>query len=188
MRIIIGVDICENLKKEIIKVHEIVESTGAFIQWVKFSNLHITFKFLGEINDEYIPKLEDMLFDVSRKIKPFKINFGDLGAFPKIEMPRIIWASIHKNHQKIVSLREKIAEECRNLGFPKEDEQPFKAHVTIGRVKYPKDKRELATALREFKIKPEDCQIKAIKLFESEITPEGPVYSTLYETELRGKT
>ena len=50
MRIFIGIDICDNLKKEIIKVHEIVEETGAFIQWVKLSNLHITFKFLVFIN------------------------------------------------------------------------------------------------------------------------------------------
>ncbi|MDD4202803.1 MAG: RNA 2',3'-cyclic phosphodiesterase [Candidatus Omnitrophica bacterium] len=181
MRIFIGLDICDTFKKEIVKVHEMVEETGAFIRWVNLANLHITCKFLGEINEEYIPKIEDLIFDVVRNVEPFEITLGELGAFPNIDMPRIIWVGIGQNQHKVELLSEKILKECSKLGFPDNDEVPFKAHITIGRVSYPKDKRALASVLRDFKLKPEICRIKAIKLFESEITAEGPIYSTIYE-------
>ena len=131
---------------------------------------HLTLKFLGEINEEKIGKIKEELRKI--KFKPFKVRLGKLGVFPHEKHINVIWISLIPE-DKTLELQRKIEEICGR------DKREFKAHVTLARVKFVRDKKKLLESLKtkiggEFKI-------DNFKLIKSELNPEGAVYTDLEE-------
>lgn len=149
------------------------------IKWVGRNNLHITIKFLGYISPEQLDLINSGLKEIINQHNPFLIKLSpDIGIFPTYKMPRIIWVGIKEGANELKELYDSIEKILFKKGIPKEN-KVFSSHITIGRVKYIKDKDNLINFFKNMHIKCLSQEVKSIDLMESKLTPKGPIYNVL---------
>ena len=185
MRIFIAIELSDEIKDTLAQFISHLKYAGADVKWVEKNNIHLTLKFLGEITEEKLQKVESALEIVCGQTAPFEISLKDIGAFPRIEAPRVIWVGLGKGAREAANLAKKIDEALSKLGF-QEEARPFAAHLTIGRVRSPKNKSALKDKLTtynlEFTTKPQS--VLSVNLYQSTLTPKGPIYTKLHEARL----
>jgi 2'-5' RNA ligase len=148
------------------------------IRWVDLVNIHITMAFLGDTEDGKIKILAGMLNERCSGFHEFDFILSGAGVFKNYRDPRIIWAGI-KSPEKLYALENRIAEGLKSTDLVIEERQ-FKPHLTIGRVKSIKDTANLKTVLERYKeIEFQKIEVKEVILYESILTPTGPIYKPL---------
>jgi len=169
--------------KQIIKrfseAQQMLVRTGADLKLVKPENVHITMRFLGNI----IPPMVDSIYEAMQQVSfsPFDVEIRGLGAFPKLQYARVIWAGIRKGAEQLIEIFNQLEPRLRKLGF-RPDPKGFSPHLTIARVKSGRNKAELIRCMKEsvdyeFGVVRAEC----LRLKRSVLTPKGPIYSTLRE-------
>ncbi len=185
MRTFIAIEISEEIRNGLAQIQSHLRYSGADVKWVEEQNIHITMKFLGEVSEEKSEKIKNILAKIASETEPFEITIRDIGAFPKIEYPRVIWAGIDKGANELKELAQKTDDALSRLGFEKE-RRPFAAHLTIGRVRnLSKNKAALKEKIEALNLKPltlNQC-ISSVILFQSTLTPKGPIYTKLHEVK-----
>ncbi|ASJ15771.1 2'-5' RNA ligase [Thermococcus chitonophagus] len=182
MRAFIAIDVSEEVRDAIVKAQDFIGTKEAKIKFVERENLHITLKFLGEITQEQAEEIKKVLAEIAKRHRKHEVRVKGIGVFPNPNYVRVIWAGV-ENDEGIKAIAQDIERELSKLGFKKDKE--FVAHVTIGRVKFVKDKLGLAMKLKE--LANEDFgtfRVEAIELKKSTLTPKGPIYETLARFEL----
>jgi 2'-5' RNA ligase len=159
---------------------------GVKISWTKVENVHVTLQFLGYIEEEAIPKISAGLESVSRNHAPFELRVRGAGAFPNENRPRVLWVGCEDAQGKLKALATAVQAAMQPLGFEPERRE-FSAHLTLGRVKLPKPDAALTRALDSIKNEVFGAmRVEAVHLFESQLNPEGSIYSKLSSHELKG--
>lgn len=149
------------------------------IKWVKKNNLHITIKFLGYISPEQLDLINSGLKEIINQHNPFLIRLSpDIGIFPTYKIPRIIWVGIKEGANELKELYNSIEIILFKKGFPREN-KVFSGHITIGRVKYIKDKNNLINFLKNMHVECLSQEVKSIDLMGSKLTPNGPIYNII---------
>ena len=148
--------------------------TGADLKLVEPQNIHITIRFLGSIT----PTMPEKIFD---EMKQLKFQIKGLGAFPDLRYPRVVWAGITTGADQLKNVFSQLEPRLRGLGFTP-DSKGFSPHLTIARVRSGRNKQQLG----EFITKNANYEFgavnaKCLRLKKSDLTPRGPVYSTLKE-------
>jgi RNA 2',3'-cyclic 3'-phosphodiesterase len=186
MRTFIAIEISEEIKNSLAQAQSHLKYAGADVKWVEPGNIHLTVKFLGEITEEKCAKVKTALDTVAASAKPFELSIKDIGAFPKIEYPRVIWVGLDKGAKESTELAAKVDDALSKLGFQKES-RPFAAHLTIGRVRSPKNKEALKEKIQSYTLYPipYTLLVSSLVLFQSTLTPRGSIYSTLHEAKFR---
>ena len=185
MRTFIAIELSLNIREVLAQIESRLKYAGADVKWVEKDNIHLTLKFLGEIDEKKVELVTSALDDIAKETKPFEISLKDLGAFPKIDSPRVIWVGLDKGAKESTELAKKIDEVLLKLGF-QEETRPFAAHLTIGRVRSGLNKAALAEKMKSIcGLWTVDCgqTVASIILYKSTLTPKGPIYSKLHETE-----
>ncbi|MCK4364924.1 MAG: RNA 2',3'-cyclic phosphodiesterase [Thermoplasmatales archaeon] len=168
---------------KLIQFENEIRNSGAFVKLVEPKNIHITLKFLGDTNEEHIDKIEKILKDAVKDSDPFEIKLKGTGVFPNQNYIKVMWIGM-ENGEQIGKIADKIDEEISELGFKKEN-RGFSAHLTIARVKSAKNKEKLLELIEKYRdIEFGSLKIDTIKLKKSELTPKGPIYTTLKEVKL----
>lgn len=169
----------ESILKRITDVQNILAKTGADLKLVEPKNIHITLRFLGNIT----PPTVEKIFEEMKKIQfiPFDVKIQGIGAFPNVSYPRVVWTGITEGADQLRNIFSQLEPRLQSLGFTP-DPRGFSPHLTIARVKSGKNKAELAkfiteNANYEFGIVRAEC----LRLKKSDLTPKGPIYSTLKE-------
>ncbi len=178
MRTFIAVGLSEKIIDEIGKFlsNSCLEIKNNKISWVKKENLHITIKFLGEIKENQVETIEKVLSDITRKIKSFEVEIKEIGVFPNINFPRVVWIGIKEQTNTLSFLAKTVEEELHKLGFPKENKE-FVAHLTIGRIKKLNNVSEIKSYVEKHKnIDFGKSKIESVTFFQSILHPEGPEY------------
>ena len=170
-----SVSVLENITR----MQKVLAETGADLKFVEPQNIHITLRFLGNIT----PKMVDEIHERMQKIQfiPFDVKLQGVGAFPNLRYPRVVWAGIREGANQLRGIFDQLEPQLRGLGFAP-DSKGFSPHLTIARVKSGRNKAELAKCLQEnvnleFGIVKANC----LRLKRSDLTPKGPIYSTLRE-------
>lgn len=155
-------------------------------KFVERENLHISLKFLGDLNSQEIDKTIIILQQISILYHCFMISLAEsIGSFPTFNRPRVIWAGINKGNNIILEIYRTINDNLRKEPFyPKEKESRFSAHITLARVKYVKYPGQLANFTDNIKIKSISQQVKTIDLMESQLTKKGPEYKVIHRFPL----
>lgn len=140
------------------------------IRWVDPENLHLTLKFLGEVEEDRLKVLQDGLGRIA--CAPFDLTVEGTGSFPERGPPRVIWVGCAG---PAAPLAEAVERTCVSHGFPKED-RPFRQHITIGRVK---DRR----AGKDVRLDPKAMfgtqRVESFTLVKSDLSPTGAIYTDL---------
>jgi 2'-5' RNA ligase len=153
--------------------------TGADLKLVEPQNIHITVRFLGNIT----PATAEKIFDEMKQIQftPFTVQIKGLGAFPNPNYPRVVWAGITTGADQLKNVFTQLEPQLRGLGFTP-DSKGFSPHLTIARVRSGRNKQQLAKFLTEnANYEFGAVNAKCLRLKKSDLTPRGPVYSTLKE-------
>lgn len=173
-------DIEDNrIVRRISEVQGMLTNTGADLKTVSTKNVHLTIRFLGDIPVSMV----DGIYEEMKKIRfsPFKIEIRGLGAFPKLNYPRVIWAGIKRGADLLEDIFSQLEYGLIGLGF-KKDYKGFSPHLTIARVRTGRNKARLVDLIMEledyeFGIVNVDC----LRLKKSDLTPRGPIYTNLRE-------
>ncbi len=148
-------------------------------------NLHITLKFLGDVSVGKLQEVASLLMPVAGRRAPFEIEIAGIGAFPDVARARIIWVGVSRGAQALKLLSRDIEESLTGVGF--EDEDRFKAHVTVGRIRHASRTPELETELKDRIGTLGGCRVSAFYLMKSTLASGGSVYEVLEEFRLSGE-
>lgn len=158
---------------------------GADVKWVEPQALHITLKFLGQVDKHAIPEIIKALGSCAGEMEPFEVQVLGVGFFPEPARPRIVAAGVAPEGAKALeALAARVEEALAPLGFSPES-RGFRAHVTLGRVKSPKGAKRLADAILTSPGEPfGEQEVREVVLFMSELSRQGPTYTALGRAEL----
>lgn len=169
----------DTVKKKLTEMQTRAIQTGADLKLVETDNIHMTIRFLGDIT----LNMADKIFLEMSKIqfKPFVVQLTGLGVFPSLSYPRVLWAGIKQGSEQLQNVVSQIEPRLQSLGFSP-DPKGFSPHLTIARIRSGRNKPQLA----EFVTKNEkydfgSVNAECLRLKRSELTPKGPIYSTLKE-------
>jgi len=118
-----------------------------------------------------------------RGVPPFQASLSSLGVFPTVRSPRVVWVGVDQGREQVIALQKRIEEKLADLDFPKE-ERKFTPHITIGRVKPGKGTGGLTSKLDYVSFSSEPFRVLGVTIFQSRLTPQGPIYSKLKEIAL----
>lgn len=173
MRLFIAVDIPEEFSDYFL---ELQKQTGDDLAKIVFTKtFHLTLKFLGDIDEAKKDKIIELLNKV--KFEPFTAELSNIGVFPNENYIRIVWVGLEPKN-KIVELQQKI-DNALACAFP--GDKRFHPHITLGRVKFVKDKKKFVKLLKWMDVEKKCFEISRFKLIKSTPTSEGHVYAVLEE-------
>ena len=184
-RMFIAINLDKDIKHLIMNMQEKINGLikkNVNIKYVDSKNLHISLKFLGDLNSIESEKVSLALKKISFQYNPFDITLTkNIGIFTNRNIPRVIWIGIKTGSNKLKEICSSIEQELINETFLR-IEKNFIPHITIGRIKKIKYKDELVKNLKNINFKDsEDIKqnIQSIELMESQLTPNGPIYRLL---------
>lgn len=156
------------------------------VRWVTPDRLHLTLKFLGDCSPDLVPSLTEILEESANIFSAFVVELGDVGAFPNLRKPQTLWLGVERA-EALSQLAEQIEQAVGKFGF-KREAKAFRPHLTLGRVKSPRDLGKLAAELRTAAAEAApriEWPVEEFELVRSELRPSGPVYTTLQRFSLR---
>jgi 2'-5' RNA ligase len=182
MRVFIAIDIDEKIRKAIADVQKQLDAKVDIrkgdVKWVEPENIHLTLKFLGEIKDEQTAEVCDITKQVAEAYKNFVLDVESVGSFGG-RSARVVWVGVSKGAEELLTLQKDLENRLSQAGYPPE-EREFSAHLTVCRVKNPKAGFKLADAVKQFEnLKLGSVAANAIHVYQSQLTPAGPVYTLL---------
>ncbi|MFT4891561.1 MAG: 2'-5' RNA ligase [Halobacteriales archaeon] len=181
MRLFVSVDLPDDLAEDVRAVQdEFREASG--LNFTDPEQAHVTLKFLGEVDPDRLPAIEDRLESAVEKadVEPFEARYGGLGVFPSLDYISVLWLGVREGHgdAEMTRLGEAVEDEMVAEGFDPEDHE-FTPHVTLARMNHAGGKDLVQENVRELDPDVGTAQVEEIRLTESELTDEGPIYSTV---------
>lgn len=186
MRVFIAIEIAEQIKEKIICVQNKLKASNILANWTKKENFHLTLKFLGEISETQLISVIKITEETSSKLMSFYFEIGEIGVFPHINHPQVIWVGILQGNEKILEYQNLLNTNLAKLGFEKE-KRKFHPHFTLARIKSSKNLAKLITIIEDIspKILLGKMKFSVIKIMQSTLTPTGSIYTVLKEVELK---
>lgn len=155
------------------------------VRWANPENIHLTLKFLGQVEFETLSKIQSVLDELAGRYRPFAIEVGGLGGFPDLRRPSVIWVGVFLGGEKLKSLALDLESNLSRFGF-KPEKRKFHPHFTIGRVKKP----DFFKVFLPPRFKEADSlgssKIDVLLLMKSTLTPLGAVYEAISKHRLVG--
>jgi 2'-5' RNA ligase len=179
IRSFLAIEIPEEQRAFISGVIRDLKEVPSRVKWVLPGQIHLTLKFFGSISPETVEGINRTLTPVAAGVSPFHLSLQDLGGFPNLFRPRVIWLGLGGETAALKGLQQAVEEALGSIGLPRE-ERPFQGHVTIGRNKEPKINEELTKRLSQgIKTGTVSFSVKEMVLFRSDLKPSGPIYTRL---------
>ena len=154
----------------------------AAVRWMRPEQMHLTLRFLGDTPADRLPALFAALDGLAADRAPFALHLTEVGCFPNTRRPRVVWVGLGGAEQALATLVAALEAALRPLGWPPED-KPFRAHLTLGRVK---DERAAQGVEWAAAVPPLPVPVTAVHLIESQLRPDGPRYFVRHASALIG--
>ncbi len=178
-RVFLAFDISDEVKTNLGSLVTTIEPQAKEAKWVKPKNFHVTLKFFGNVEESTLLKIKEIVEKGVRHSKPVSLQCVGIGAFPKWEYPRVIWASLEGSVASLSDLQQHFEEAFEKLGFEKEKRE-FKPHLTVARLKSPPQNAGWLKVLKEMKEKMFGVTtVDHLTLYKSELTKAGSIYTAL---------
>jgi 2'-5' RNA ligase len=174
VRLFVAVELSEAQREALSQMLAELKDVGADVKWVEAENLHVTLKFIGEVQEKDVEKVKAELSGLLSGKGSFAISLKGVGCFPGWDYMKVLWVGIGEGADELAGLAAKLG----GLSFGKKDARGFKTHVTLGRVKSARAKEALVAKMKEFAAKEfGGADVAEVKLKKSVLTPKGPIYS-----------
>lgn len=187
IRAFIAVEPSDEARAEVAKVASAVGSVGVNgARPVRDEGLHITLRFLGDVDIEDVPRVAEAARAASLRVKPFALTLGDVGAFPSLGRARALFVGVDGEIETLALLRDGIEAELSKVGF-RRDSRRFSPHITVARIRdrvSRPDRRAIVEAARSANHARVAFSVETLRLFQSTLTPEGAIYDPLATVRL----
>ena len=184
IRTFVAIELPENVRSDIRKLQHAFTSFRFDIRWVKPRNMHLTLKFLGDVDPVHVEAIKSVLKEIVAHTPVFELQPRGLGVFPNIRQPRILWTGIAGQCDVLRCLYRSVEMALKPLGFTPE-RRPFTGHLTIGRIKKRIDSKRLADALQIYQgFVSDSFAVERLVLFKSDLKQDGPVYTKIYQLNI----
>lgn len=191
IRAFIAINISPEIAQKLSVISEELQASlrGVPVRWVPVENIHLTLKFLGDVSESNLDLLKEMIESETARHAPFDISAGELGAFPSIRRPRVLWVNVQAPAE-LVALQRAIDNETARLGYDREN-RPFSPHLTLGRVSRnanSSDAHRISEVLEGYKLSYIGAaRIREVVLYRSDLYPTGAVYTAIFTGRLAAR-
>lgn len=172
MRLFVAVPVPAELKEKLAALGSEIDQDG--IKRVKPENMHLTLKFLGELDESKMPEIQEKLKAIS--FSPFSCSLKNIGVFPNENYIKVIWAGCESGGT-LEALAKQVITTLHDYG----DNRDFTAHLTIARVRKKLDLKDFLQKHKEDVFG--EFEVKEFHLVKSVLKPGGPEYSVLATIE-----
>jgi 2'-5' RNA ligase len=186
MRCFMAIKVAEPVRKMILRVQEVLRRADADVRWVAEETLHLTLKFCGDLDEDRVARLEELLAIEAGRWRPLALDYAGVGTFPDRGAPRVVWVGATGDVERLTGLAVAVERHAEAVGVGPE-RFPFVPHLTIGRVKSDRNVKRLRSAIEP------QCQvplgkddIRSFELMRSTLTSDGPLYDVVRSFELTG--
>jgi len=184
IRSFLAIELPATVQAKIGKVVEDARATSADVRWVSPGKIHLTLKFFGNIEESKIDSIAATIQGPAGEAKAFPLSVRGTGAFPNLKNPRVIWIGLVDSEGRLAGLQKEVESSLKKIGFESED-RPFHPHLTLGRVKSNHGRQELVRCVEKYREEELGTfQVEKMVLFKSDLTPTGPIYTSLREVRL----
>ena len=187
IRAFLAIEPPENILREISRLQEKLKwEISGRLSWTRPQGQHLTLKFFGDISKEDIGSISAVAQKRVAAVPKLNLKIEKLGVFPDTRRPRVLWCAVGGDTEQLASLQKKLDDDFAAIGFPAED-RSFKAHLTLARIKDPRDITGMNEALNQYdSFRAGEFIADKLFLFQSNLSPRGAVYTKLAEFVLGG--
>lgn len=180
IRTFIALPIPDNLKDSLRSAISGLRGKNSGVRWVRPESIHITLKFLGDIDENLTGSLSAELDRVALTCPGLRLGVSELGCFPNRRRARVIWAGLMGDTDPLSCLAVSIDRMCSEFGI-KQEKRPFNAHLTLGRLKVP------SMVDLDIPVMEEWYEAGEVVFYRSELLPTGARYTALHRSSLGHK-
>ena len=185
IRSFIAIKIPADIQKKLQGIQDKLKQSAAHVSWVNPENIHLTLKFLGNIEETQLDEIAAGIRNSTQGLSPFQLQVGYAGAFPNIRFPRVIWIGVSDDEAgNLKTLQQELSNNLAQIGFDAEKER-FQPHLTLGRVRSQKNRSNLLRAIEAMvNVWVGEVSVRSLYLIKSELKPTGAEYTDLAEITL----
>lgn len=184
LRCFVAVNLPETIREEVGSFFSALDRKIRGVKWVRQDNLHVTLKFLGNVERPAVAEIASAMEKTLSGHRPFTVTLCGAGVFPPRGRPRIVWVDIAEGGEEMVCVQREVEDALGPLGFPSEG-RPFTPHLTVGRARALRDPGLLTRALASISDRKwGEFVADRVQLMRSELFPTGPRYSILHTVHL----
>lgn len=183
MRSFIAIELPDTVKSALLSLQQELKTCGADVRWVRPEGIHLTLKFLGDIEDKILDSIVETLKGTCRKFQKFSCEVRGVGVFPGARAPWVLWTGI-AGHDTLSLMQQDIDIGMSSLGFERENRK-FTPHLTLGRFRSSEGKMALLDRMEAYKeLNLGIINVNHISLMRSELGPAGAKYTRIAEIPL----
>jgi 2'-5' RNA ligase len=191
IRAFIAIELPDEARKGLARLRRQLErDEHRFVKWVDPKGIHLTLKFLGNVPTGQVKQITAAIEESSQDIWPFHLEILDMGAFPSMRQPRVLWVGVQGEIDKLSRLHQNIDSALGSLGFPRE-ERPFTPHLTLCRLREGTsgpERRSFGELVESTAFEDRyPVEVEAVELMRSQLTPAGAIYTCLSVVRLGGQ-
>jgi 2'-5' RNA ligase len=178
MRVFMAIDFDESIKTAVARKQAELKSFGNALRRVRDDQMHLTVKYLGEVDDGRSVELCETVSRIASACRPFELDVGGVGCFPLRGNVRVLWAGLTDADGGLGACYEQSESAFAGIGFPKEG-RAFSPHLTMARVNSPVVSTELRRWVAETTLHAGRQPVDHLTLYESHLSSSGAAYSVL---------
>lgn len=183
LRSFIALPTPDSVRNRISSIQADLRQLNADVKWESPEKLHITLKFLGNVETQLLENLIPALEEIARAQSSFDLTYEGIGAFPNLQAPRVVWVGTARN-ESLLSFQHSVELRCEDFGIAREN-RAFHPHITLGRVKGSRNIQRLTEKLKTITLEPTRARCTELLVMRSDLTPSGSVYSVLKSIPLK---
>ena len=185
MRLFIAIELPPEIIQGIAKIQEQLRETGATANWTRPEGIHLTLKFLGEVDESRTDEIMHALASAVGANGKLSLTVAGGGAFPNVKNPRVLWLGVTGDIEKLVELQTSVEDAMEKIEFERE-ERTFSPHLTLARIKFPKPRDNWQLKIEGIRdVKLGGFEADRVSLMKSELKREGAVYTEVGRIELK---
>ena len=189
IRSFIAIELPPEVKQALASIQgKLKAAGGAPVRWVDPGSIHLTLKFLGDIDSGSTARITAALEEAARGTHSFSIEVSGLGVFPDPRRVRVVWVGLTGELEKLSQLQKRIETGLVPLGF-KEEGRAFTPHLTLARVRdyaSPDERQQLGQLIEKTGFDAKNVMnVNAVHLIRSQLTREGPIYTKIGTVDLK---
>ncbi|MEZ4526277.1 MAG: RNA 2',3'-cyclic phosphodiesterase [Desulfobacterales bacterium] len=179
IRAFIAFHLPEDVQNHIRERQDHLRSCQLHLRWVAPENIHLTLKFLGDINPDDTERIAQAMSQAVQNTSLLHLGAKGIGVFPNMRRARVLWTGLTGDTHNLIALQNRLDDRLADLGYEKES-RPFKAHLTLARAKESPDPKNLLAAMEKFaSFASPDFTAGELILWQSHLHRSGAVYTKL---------
>jgi 2'-5' RNA ligase len=184
LRAFVAVPIPEAVALFLMQIQARLQLPGRNIRWVAAKNIHLTLKFLGDVEPSRVPAIAAQMDAAAEMTAAFSLTAKGVGVFPDLRRARILWVGLAGDLDRLKAVQATLESSLDSVGFKKEA-HVFGAHLTIGRIRRRIDAQLIGESVEPLKAVASDFfRVDRLMLFKSILKPNGPEYTLLHTSHL----